>query len=38
VSGGYGVYLTYNLGAADAHTYISSFTKPLYGKDAVYTN
>lgn len=35
---GYGVYLTYNLGAADAHTYISSFTKPLYGKDAVHTN
>jgi hypothetical protein len=38
VSEGYGVYLTYNLGAADSHTYISSFTKPLYGKDAVYTN
>ncbi|WP_086840945.1 endo-beta-N-acetylglucosaminidase H [Amycolatopsis kentuckyensis] len=38
VSGGYGVYLTYNLGAADVHTYLSSFTKPLYGKDAVYTN
>ena len=38
VSGGYGVYLTYNLGAADVHTYISSFTKPLYGKDTVYTN
>ncbi|MEU4525648.1 endo-beta-N-acetylglucosaminidase H [Amycolatopsis sp. NPDC024027] len=38
VNEGYGVYLTYNLGAADAHTYISSFTKPLYGKDAVYTN
>src|SRR4051794_1068022 len=38
VTDGYGVYLTYNLGAADAHTYISSFTKPLYGKDAVYTN
>ncbi|MGW3966632.1 endo-beta-N-acetylglucosaminidase H [Amycolatopsis sp. NPDC005003] len=36
VSEGYGVYLTYNLGAADSHTYISSFTKPLYGKDAVY--
>jgi hypothetical protein len=38
VSEGYGVFLTYNLGAADAHTYISSFTRPLYGKDAVYTN
>jgi hypothetical protein len=38
VNEGYGVYLTYNLGAADAHTYISSFTKPLYGKDAVHTN
>ncbi|GLY38027.1 chitinase [Amycolatopsis sp. NBRC 101858] len=38
VSEGYGVFLTYNLGASDAHTYISSFTRPLYGKDAVYTN
>ncbi|MEV6832717.1 endo-beta-N-acetylglucosaminidase H [Amycolatopsis sp. NPDC051102] len=38
VNEGYGVYLTYNLGAADSHTYISSFTKPLYGKDALYTN
>ena len=38
VSEGYGVFLTYNLGAADSHTYISSFTRPLYGKDAVYTN
>ncbi len=37
VSEGYGVFLTYNLGAADSHTYLSSFTKPLYGKDAVYT-
>ncbi len=36
VNEGYGVYLTYNLGAADSHTYLSSFTKPLYGKDAVY--
>ncbi|WIV58018.1 endo-beta-N-acetylglucosaminidase H [Amycolatopsis nalaikhensis] len=36
VSEGYGVYLTYNLGAGDSHTYISSFTKPLYGQDAVY--
>ncbi|MEA5360313.1 endo-beta-N-acetylglucosaminidase H [Amycolatopsis sp., V23-08] len=38
VNEGYGVYLTYNLGAGDAHSYVSSFTKPLYGKDAVYTN
>jgi len=38
VSEGYGVYLTYNLGATDSHTYISSFTKALYGKAAVYTN
>jgi len=38
VSEGYGVFLTYNLGAADSHTYVSSFTRPLYGKDAVYTN
>jgi hypothetical protein len=37
VNEGYGVFLTYNLGAADSHTYISSFTRPLYGKDAVYT-
>jgi len=37
VNEGYGVFLTYNLGASDSHTYISSFTKPLYGKDAVYT-
>jgi hypothetical protein len=38
VNEGYGVFLTYNLGAADSHTYISSFTRPLYGQDAVYTN
>ena len=38
VSEGYGVFLTYNLGGSDSHTYISSFTKELYGKDAVYTN
>lgn len=37
VSEGYGVYLTYNLGAADAHTYISAFTRELYGRDARYT-
>jgi hypothetical protein len=38
VSEGYGVYLTYNLGATDSHTYISAFTKELYGTSAVYTN
>jgi hypothetical protein len=36
VSEGYGVYLTYNLDAADRHTYISSFTNALYGSSAVY--
>lgn len=37
VGEGYGVYLTYNLDGADRHTYISSFTRQLYGSDAVYT-
>ncbi|MET9364472.1 endo-beta-N-acetylglucosaminidase H [Streptomyces sp. NPDC006632] len=37
VSGGYGVYLTYNLDGSDRHSYVSSFTQPLYGSDAVYT-
>ncbi|MGW2813576.1 endo-beta-N-acetylglucosaminidase H [Streptomyces sp. NPDC001415] len=37
VGEGYGVYLTYNLDGSDRHTYISSFTKQLYGSDAVYT-
>ncbi|MGW1867082.1 endo-beta-N-acetylglucosaminidase H [Streptomyces mauvecolor] len=37
VSEGYGVYLTYNLDGSDRHTYISGFTKQLYGSDAVYT-
>ena len=36
VDGGYGVYLTYNLGATDIHDYISSFTHVLYGGNAVY--
>jgi hypothetical protein len=36
VSGGYGVFLTYNLDGADRHDYISSFTKALYGSAAVY--
>uniref|UniRef100_A0AAU2UW44 Endo-beta-N-acetylglucosaminidase family protein n=1 Tax=Streptomyces sp. NBC_00003 TaxID=2903608 RepID=A0AAU2UW44_9ACTN len=37
VGEGYGVYLTYNLDGSDRHTYISSFTRQLYGSDAVYT-
>jgi len=37
VDGGYGVFLTYNLDGSDQHDYISSFTNPLYGSDAVYT-
>jgi hypothetical protein len=36
VSGGYGVYLTYNLDGTDQHTYISSFTQKLYGSAANY--
>ncbi|GAA2031690.1 endo-beta-N-acetylglucosaminidase family protein [Catenulispora yoronensis] len=38
ISGGYGVYLTYNLTSTDIHSYISSFTNVLYGANAVYTN
>jgi hypothetical protein len=37
VSGGYGVFNTYNLPSGDASSYLSSFTQPLYGSDAVYT-
>jgi len=37
VDGGYGVFLTYNLGATDIHDYISSFTNVLYGSSAVYS-
>ncbi|TCO38668.1 glycosyl hydrolase family 18 (putative chitinase) [Kribbella antiqua] len=37
VDEGYGVFLTYNLTAADTHTYISAFTTKLYGSTAVYT-
>jgi Glycosyl hydrolases family 18 len=37
VSGGYGVFMTYNLGATDIHSYISNFTKVLYGSKAVYS-
>jgi hypothetical protein len=36
VSEGYGVFLTYDLGGTDSHTYISSFTKKLYNSAAVY--
>jgi hypothetical protein len=36
VSSGYGVYLTYNLPDTDVSSYLSSFTVPLYGSDAVY--
>ncbi|GAB3828237.1 endo-beta-N-acetylglucosaminidase H [Kribbella italica] len=34
---GYGVFLTYDLGAGNASSYISGFTNPLYGSNAVYT-
>ncbi|PKV83338.1 endo-beta-N-acetylglucosaminidase H [Streptomyces sp. TLI_146] len=37
VSEGYGVYLTYNLDGSDRHTYVTAFTRQLYGSDAVYT-
>lgn len=37
VDEGYGVYLTYNLDGSDRSDYISSFTRGLYGSDAVYT-
>ena len=37
VAEGYGVFLTYNLGGGDQHDYLSSFTRELYGSDAVYT-
>ncbi|GAA0594090.1 endo-beta-N-acetylglucosaminidase H [Streptomyces crystallinus] len=37
VGEGYGVYLTYNLDGSDRHTYVSAFTRQLYGSDAVYT-
>ncbi len=32
---GYGVYLTYNLPDTDVSQYLSSFTRPLYGSEAV---
>jgi hypothetical protein len=34
---GYGVFLTYDLGSTNSAGYISSFTNPLYGSNAVYT-
>ncbi|MEV0095062.1 endo-beta-N-acetylglucosaminidase H [Streptomyces sp. NPDC050738] len=37
VSEGYGVYLTYNLDGSDRSADVSSFTRELYGSDAVYT-
>ncbi|MEU6120430.1 endo-beta-N-acetylglucosaminidase H [Streptomyces sp. NPDC047123] len=36
VSGGYGVYLTYNLDGNDRSADVSAFTKELYGSAAVY--
>ncbi|HET9170001.1 MAG TPA: endo-beta-N-acetylglucosaminidase H [Actinospica sp.] len=38
VSGGYGVFNTYNLPDTDVSAYISSFTQQLYGSAAVYSN
>lgn len=37
VSQGYGVFNTYNLGSADASSYLSTVTRNLYGKATVYT-
>lgn len=37
VSGGYGVFVTYNLTAGDHSSYVSSFTRALHGQDATYT-
>lgn len=36
VTENYGVYLTYDLPDADVHDYLTAFTQPLYGADAVY--
>jgi hypothetical protein len=36
MSEGYGVFLTYNLDGNDRHEDVSSFTKELYGSEAVY--
>ncbi len=35
IAEGYGAYLTYNLPDTDVSQYLSSFTRPLYGSDAV---
>jgi len=37
VSEGYGVFLTYNLTESDTSSYMSAFTKKLYGSATVYT-
>ncbi|MCX5206379.1 endo-beta-N-acetylglucosaminidase family protein [Streptomyces sp. NBC_00237] len=37
VSENYGVYLTYNLDGSNRQSYVSGFTKELYGSTAVYT-
>jgi hypothetical protein len=36
VSDRYGVFMTYNLPSSDVHSYVSSFTIPLYGQATVY--
>lgn len=33
---GYGVFLTYSLPGGDRSAFVSSFTQPLYGQDALY--
>lgn len=38
VSNGYGVFNTYNLPDNDVSSYLSSFTQPLYGSNAVYVS
>ncbi|WP_328990029.1 glycosyl hydrolase family 18 protein [Kribbella sp. NBC_01245] len=37
VNEGYGVFLTYNLGSVNSSSYISGFTKKLYGRNTIYT-
>jgi len=34
---GYGAFVTYDLRAGDASTYLSAITRELYGQDTVYT-
>ena len=36
VDEGYGVFLTYSLPGGDRSAFVSSFTQPLYGQDALY--